>query len=174
MTIPTTARLSITPPAKACHNCRRNRLRCDRSLPQCQKCSSKGDQCLGYGRLLRWTNAVAVRGRLAEQVGQRPSPMELTGSNGDDNYPGHATGEISKLEVGLPVYAVKLALVDPLLKDLGPQQRLYISHCELFHPSCLISTKLQMSSIIALFHLPTYHKDTPKLTPTHPRPKSPT
>lgn len=103
-------------------------MRCDRSLPQCQKCISKGDQCLGYGRLLRWTNAVAVRGKLAEQVGQRPSTLELTGSNDDDSHYGHVTREISGLEVGLPVYAVKPGLIDPLFKDLGPRQRLYISH----------------------------------------------
>ncbi|KAK8071022.1 acriflavine sensitivity control protein acr-2 [Apiospora hydei] len=48
-----------------CHNCRRNRKRCDRSVPSCNKCSSTGQDCLGYGKLLRWTGGAASRGRLA-------------------------------------------------------------------------------------------------------------
>ncbi|KAK3941397.1 acriflavine sensitivity control protein acr-2 [Diplogelasinospora grovesii] len=40
---------------KSCHNCRRQRLRCDRSFPTCQKCSKKGLYCLGYGNLYIWT-----------------------------------------------------------------------------------------------------------------------
>ena len=50
---------------KACHNCRRQRLRCDRSQPECHKCTRSGKQCLGYGALFRWTGAVASRGKLA-------------------------------------------------------------------------------------------------------------
>ncbi|KAK0736372.1 fungal-specific transcription factor domain-containing protein [Apiosordaria backusii] len=50
---------------KACHNCRRRRLRCDKSVPSCHKCSLNGEECLGYGTLFRWANAPAVRGRLA-------------------------------------------------------------------------------------------------------------
>ncbi|KUI54485.1 Acriflavine sensitivity control protein acr-2 [Cytospora mali] len=131
MTVPSTAQLSITLPTKACHNCRRNRLRCDRSLPQCQKCSSKGDQCQGYGRLLRWANAAAVKGKLAEQVGQRPhAPLmeRQTWNNSDHHNLRLQSGENSKSDAGVTVYPVKSALVDPLLKDLSPQRRLYISH----------------------------------------------
>ncbi|KAK4640013.1 hypothetical protein QC761_611340 [Podospora bellae-mahoneyi] len=52
-------------PQKACHNCRRRRLRCDKSVPSCHKCSINGEECLGYGTFFRWANAPAVRGRLA-------------------------------------------------------------------------------------------------------------
>lgn len=52
-------------PTKACHNCRRQRLRCDRSYPHCHKCVVAGKECLGYGKLFRWTGAIATRGRLA-------------------------------------------------------------------------------------------------------------
>ncbi|SPN96625.1 related to fungal transcriptional regulatory protein [Cephalotrichum gorgonifer] len=38
-----------------CHNCRRRRLRCDRSRPSCNKCSSLGRECLGYDKLFVWT-----------------------------------------------------------------------------------------------------------------------
>ncbi|KKA27413.1 hypothetical protein TD95_005196 [Thielaviopsis punctulata] len=41
--------------AKACHNCRRRRLRCDRSRPTCNKCFISGQECLGYDRLFVWT-----------------------------------------------------------------------------------------------------------------------
>ncbi|KXX82506.1 Acriflavine sensitivity control protein acr-2 [Madurella mycetomatis] len=50
--------------SKACYNCRRRRLRCDRSRPFCHKCSSSGEECLGYGTVLRWANAPAIRGKL--------------------------------------------------------------------------------------------------------------
>lgn len=39
---------------KACYNCHRKRLRCDKSLPSCLKCSINGEECLGYGIVLRW------------------------------------------------------------------------------------------------------------------------
>ncbi|KIL95995.1 hypothetical protein FAVG1_00734 [Fusarium avenaceum] len=52
---------------KACHSCRRARLRCDRSIPHCSKCASRGVECLGYGRLFLWTGSVATRGKLAGQ-----------------------------------------------------------------------------------------------------------
>lgn len=52
---------------KACHSCRRARLRCDKSFPHCTKCVSRGVECLGYGRLFLWTGSVATRGKLAGQ-----------------------------------------------------------------------------------------------------------
>ncbi|KAL6857784.1 hypothetical protein ACO1O0_005227 [Amphichorda felina] len=55
----------ISTPTKRCHNCRRQRLRCDRSYPHCNKCLLAGKECLGYGQLFRWTGAIASRGKLA-------------------------------------------------------------------------------------------------------------
>ena len=52
-------------PGKPCHNCRRRRLRCDRSLPQCRKCTNAGQECLGYQALLIWTRGVASRGKMS-------------------------------------------------------------------------------------------------------------
>ena len=51
-------------PTKACHNCRKRRWRCDRSLPSCQKCSTAGTECLGYGKLFKWNSGVASRGKM--------------------------------------------------------------------------------------------------------------
>lgn len=59
-------------PAKPCHNCRRQRLRCDRSYPHCNKCTNAGKECLGYGKLFRWTGAVASRGKLAGRTSSAP------------------------------------------------------------------------------------------------------
>ncbi|OAP58228.1 hypothetical protein AYL99_07318 [Fonsecaea erecta] len=47
-----------------CPTCVRRRIRCDRSLPKCFKCSKKGLVCPGYGPRLRWANGIAVRGHL--------------------------------------------------------------------------------------------------------------
>lgn len=55
----------LNAPTKPCHNCRRRRLRCDRSYPHCHKCTVGGQECLGYGKLFRWTEGVASRGKLA-------------------------------------------------------------------------------------------------------------
>lgn len=52
-------------PKKACHNCRRRRLRCDRSLPHCHKCTNAGQECLGYETLFIWTWGVATRGKMS-------------------------------------------------------------------------------------------------------------
>jgi hypothetical protein len=32
-----------------CHTCRRQRLRCDATKPTCNKCATRGVECLGYG-----------------------------------------------------------------------------------------------------------------------------
>lgn len=67
-----TAMDPINPPTKPCHNCRRQRLRCDRSYPHCNKCIAAGKECLGYGKLFRWTGAVASRGKLAGRTSSAP------------------------------------------------------------------------------------------------------
>lgn len=63
---------SVQPPTKPCHNCRRQRLRCDRSYPHCNKCAASGKECLGYGKLFRWTGAIASRGKLAGRTSSAP------------------------------------------------------------------------------------------------------
>lgn len=101
---------------KACHNCRRRRLKCDRALPQCLKCIKNGQQCLGYQRLIRWETGVASRGKLAgvsyHEVGKRYERQ------GDHQVVVHS----------LPT--------DPLTQDLDASTRNYLHHCKLFwHPS---------------------------------------
>ncbi|KAJ6787350.1 hypothetical protein PWT90_06350 [Aphanocladium album] len=66
-------------PTKPCHSCRRQRLRCDRSYPHCNKCTNAGKECLGYGKLFRWTGAVASRGKLAGRTSSAPVPAQGSG-----------------------------------------------------------------------------------------------
>ncbi|KUJ21359.1 uncharacterized protein LY89DRAFT_577473 [Mollisia scopiformis] len=94
-------------PRKACHNCRRRRLRCDRSLPQCYKCTSTGQDCLGYQALLFWNNGVASRGKMSgmtfEDMKQRevkkerlsPESLSSTSSPPSSNIELESVGNIS-------------------------------------------------------------------------------
>ncbi|KAH6605259.1 Zn2Cys6 transcriptional regulator [Trichoderma cornu-damae] len=74
---------SVQPPTKPCHNCRRQRLRCDRSYPHCNKCAASGKECLGYGKLFRWTGAIASRGKLAGRTSSAPVEAGEEGEDGE-------------------------------------------------------------------------------------------
>lgn len=111
-----------SPPLKACHNCRRRRLRCDRSFPGCQKCSSKGEECLGYGNLLRWTNAVASRGKLAGHTHTHQTQQSLQAK--PPETPSREFGQ----SINIGSNQVGYSLVDPLLQDLSPRYRQYVGH----------------------------------------------
>lgn len=118
-------RLTPSPPSKPCHNCRRKRLRCDRSIPGCRKCDSKGEKCLGYGNLFRWTNAVAVRGNLADRIPQG----RILSPTRDVVIPCDNLTRRRQKPV-MEFQCLHLPLTDPLLVDLGPRNRVYIGHCE--------------------------------------------
>lgn len=60
-----------------CHNCRRRRLRCDRSRPSCNKCSSSGRECLGYDKLFVWTPCAGT-GIAARAAAGTPTPPAVT------------------------------------------------------------------------------------------------
>ena len=90
---------SVQAPTKPCHNCRRQRLRCDRSYPHCNKCTKAGKECLGYGQLFRWTGAVASRGKLAGRTSSAP----VTGAgNGKVEVSLHGAGPPSSSQSSLP------------------------------------------------------------------------
>jgi hypothetical protein len=110
----------------ACHNCRRQRLKCDRSIPHCAKCAKRGQDCLGYNQLFRWQKGVASRGKLAGVTFGK----EVVG--------GDARSAYSSLTRPLPrnrdfVEFVTMSLVsltDPLVRDLDHASRFYLSYCE--------------------------------------------
>ncbi|KAJ5794069.1 hypothetical protein N7457_000668 [Penicillium paradoxum] len=51
-------------PIKDCPTCQRRRIKCDRGLPGCRKCSKRSLECPGYGIQLKWVQGVASRGNL--------------------------------------------------------------------------------------------------------------
>ncbi|KAL5360171.1 fungal-specific transcription factor domain-containing protein [Aspergillus floccosus] len=52
--------------SKDCHSCYRRRIKCDRSLPKCRKCTIRGLQCPGFDLIrLKWDQGVASRGSFA-------------------------------------------------------------------------------------------------------------
>ncbi|PSS05331.1 fungal-specific transcription factor domain-domain-containing protein [Coniella lustricola] len=127
------------PPQKPCHNCRRKRLRCDRSFPGCEKCHAKGDKCLGYGALLRWTDARTT------ETGPRKSVSPPKQASASPPLSASPTSTTSSTETSAAALSVPLAdggnvmdlasmqsvctsLIQPLLQDIEPVHRLYISH----------------------------------------------
>ncbi|KAB5518092.1 acriflavine sensitivity control protein acr-2 [Coniochaeta sp. 2T2.1] len=116
-----TSVVPVRVPSKACHNCRRRRLRCDRSYPTCLKCAANGSQCLGYGGLLRWTHAVASRGKMA----------------GRTTFEEHST-QSGHVVADAPVTArpvrMSSTLIDPLFHELGTRGQFYAHHCMLSRP----------------------------------------
>lgn len=127
MTLSISNSASRTNPSKPCHNCRRRRLRCDRSLPGCHKCSSRREECLGYGQLLRWTNTIAVGDKLRGPVIHHEPYKQCSESGNFLDIPansGYATSNT------VEDWSVKFSLVDPILQDFGHRHRCYINHCE--------------------------------------------
>jgi hypothetical protein len=101
----------------ACHNCRRQRLKCDQTLPGCLKCIKRGQECLGYQKLFRWESGMASRGKLAGVTSQ-----DLLCTRG---------------KVSLPK-----CLADPLIQDLSGTSRRYLLYCKTSLPQleCLSLT----------------------------------
>ncbi|KAL5115640.1 hypothetical protein ACEQ8H_006439 [Pleosporales sp. CAS-2024a] len=120
-------------PAKACHNCRTKRWRCDRSLPSCQKCSSSGDECLGYGKLFRWNSGVASRGKmmgksydghdLLKREAKTHSALAPASSNRHQQHVRAARHTEEPMAM-----AVQRPLIDPLMNDLDQNSRYYMHH----------------------------------------------
>ncbi|KAI8631814.1 hypothetical protein F5Y19DRAFT_376712 [Xylariaceae sp. FL1651] len=115
---------------KPCHNCRRRRLRCDRSVPGCYKCAKTGQRCLGYGKLYRWASSEASGGQAGHRRGDA-----LTSSTQCDSLLQHkACGDRSYIrstltERGPSLHrTLNIALADPLLQDLSASSRYYLSY----------------------------------------------
>lgn len=144
-------------PTKACHNCRRQRLRCDRSYPQCNKCTRAGKECLGYGNFFRWTGAVASRGKFAGQTAPvasstssstSPSTSSSSWSCGDlakspkeesqydiadSEHQTSSDEEVQLIPRAQPAeleLSTPWVLVDPLYQDMGSRHRLYLQYCK--------------------------------------------
>ncbi|KAI9370024.1 fungal-specific transcription factor domain-containing protein [Aspergillus egyptiacus] len=108
------------PPAdKPCHNCRRRRLKCDRTVPACHKCARTGQECLGYGKLFIWTYGVASRGKMMG----RSYPMPARGPDQGMLLP----PQRGQAVVQPPLY-IDTPLLDPILHSLDAHSRRYVYH----------------------------------------------
>ena len=147
---PVSAPLTIAP--NPCHNCRRQRRRCDRTEPYCTKCASRGIQCLGYGKLLLWTGGAASRGKKAGDTsvssllndlttqraapGGRETQIGLAAGSGNPPWPvspdSASTGDgesLVRFSHGQPEISTPWVLTDPLFQDLKPSHRGYLDYC---------------------------------------------
>ncbi|KAE9579784.1 Acriflavine sensitivity control protein acr-2 [Colletotrichum fructicola] len=145
----------LNAPTKPCHNCRRRRLRCDRSYPHCHKCTAAGQECLGYGKLFRWTEGVASRGKLAGKAtitfSSAPEPeshsssLQLadpaassSGTQHPDLPPAASSSSaepepssalvVSAAAVRPGTQSAPWTLVDPLFQDVEHHYRHYLSY----------------------------------------------
>ncbi|KAF2182101.1 hypothetical protein K469DRAFT_587513 [Zopfia rhizophila CBS 207.26] len=139
----------LTLPTKSCHNCRRRRWKCDRSLPVCQKCLHSGADCLGYGKLFVWNQGVASRGKMMgksfeemasmkkegqehcpsskeREQSQRPGfSLTLVSNPGSGESPVSDPTKKEEMDTNMPL---RWSLIDPLVKDLNRHSRYYLFH----------------------------------------------
>ncbi|KAL4954356.1 fungal-specific transcription factor domain-containing protein [Aspergillus filifer] len=113
------------PAEKACHNCRRRRLKCDRTVPACNKCAQNGIECLGYGKLFLWEKGVASRGKMMGKT--FPMPQSKRQMNG------FSSPEMEVMNIrnfGCMDHGVFLPapLTDPFYQGLDYTSRLYVHH----------------------------------------------
>ncbi|WYZ41162.1 hypothetical protein EsH8_V_000057 [Colletotrichum jinshuiense] len=138
----------LNAPTKPCHNCRRRRLRCDRSYPHCHKCTTGGQECLGYGKLFRWTEGVASRGKLAGRTTitfsadtASTTPSQASAAAADpasasdpQDPPPPAEDDSTALVVstvrpaGFGTQSAPWTLVDPLFQGVEHHYRHYLSY----------------------------------------------
>jgi hypothetical protein len=93
--------------SKPCHNCRRRRLRCDRSWPSCNKCIISGQECLGYGKVFVWTQAMDSEGNM--------KPSSSTRRTLADQYHGVAGHKRLVLHGGPPLQTAHASRPPPPL-----------------------------------------------------------
>lgn len=124
--------------SKPCHNCRRRRLKCDLSLPTCQKCAKTGQECLGYGKLFLWNQGVASRGKMMGRSFAAPPAPPQTSPQRHDRQESRIVARFSGSNAAMSIRNMGMplqpSLIDPLLQDLSHSSRHYLSHCK----DCLV------------------------------------
>lgn len=123
---------------EACHSCRRQRLKCDRSLPQCLKCVKKGQKCLGYQRLLRWGQGIASRGKMTGVTFEEMTKNRTWPGNSDLQLSSSASLSSQRTSRGSSEVSSLGALTDPLVQDLNHASRKYLFYCEPYSRSCSV------------------------------------
>jgi hypothetical protein len=117
-------------PTGPCHTCRRRRVKCDLSVPQCLKCVRTGRECLGYQeKLFTWNYGIASRGKM---MGKTYSSEPVPAHRKIDRHLGTlwTPSEISALErLHLPS-PTRRFLTDPHLQGLDKPSQYYIYYCK--------------------------------------------
>ncbi|RMZ37382.1 hypothetical protein CA14_011645 [Aspergillus flavus] len=121
------------PGSKPCHNCRRKRRRCDRSVPVCHKCMKTGQECLGYGKLFIWNEGVASRGKMMGKTYATPNHLQpLTMSTRDEGTSRVWTFSCDlnpsipdRNDLRAPLY---ITPIDPLFQGMDNPSRRYLCH----------------------------------------------
>ncbi|KAK0391383.1 hypothetical protein NLU13_0884 [Sarocladium strictum] len=117
---------------KPCHNCRRRRLRCDRSFPGCLKCAVTGQECQGYGKIFTWTQTQAIdlngsKPNASSGGKQRTPSRVVTPSSAIVSNPfERPLAQDSSAEA--PRASTPGSLTDPLFQDLDRNSRYYLAH----------------------------------------------
>ncbi|KAI4723782.1 hypothetical protein E4T49_08491 [Aureobasidium sp. EXF-10728] len=107
---------SVEPPQHACHNCRRQRLKCDRTTPHCLQCIKRDRECLGYQRLFLWQDGIASRGKM-RGVTFKSQTKEKDCTVPEKDYSHQSSHDM-----------VPRTLKDPLVQDLDASLRFYLSY----------------------------------------------
>lgn len=125
--------------SKACHNCRRQRRKCDQTLPKCLKCVERGQECLGYQRLLRWEQGLASRGKMRGITSERLLENNQPRSTGPSCSPDSMDDDGRRRSISKTEALSPNVLIDPLFQNLDQTSRNLLSYCKLLliTPSCL-------------------------------------
>ncbi|KIW24881.1 uncharacterized protein PV07_10568 [Cladophialophora immunda] len=110
-----------------CPTCVKRRIRCDRSLPKCLKCSKKGLVCPGYGPRLRWANGIAVRGHLKGRTTphiDKPPPKPSSTASKDSTSPKSVKSPEQNSTVRPAPFVDPLETLFPGFPDLATRLRL--------------------------------------------------
>ncbi|KAI1412743.1 fungal-specific transcription factor domain-containing protein [Hypoxylon sp. FL1857] len=120
---------------KACHNCRNRRLRCDRSIPECHKCMSAGQECLGYGKLYKWVEKATPQDRngaksFVSSAVKTQEPLDSWSGPrlGSKIYAESADSNQLFKDVEPWSQVPSFSLLDPLLQDLELSSRHYLNY----------------------------------------------
>ncbi|KAF0328486.1 C6 finger domain protein [Colletotrichum asianum] len=117
--------------SNSCRTCRQKRVKCDRRLPACLRCSSLKLRCEGYERPKRlvWTHSMASRGKLMGKATFTPVDGSLSGVSW--RSPDEDELMESGSETGPSSSAIPWSLVEPDMQDLSPECRKYIRYFDL-------------------------------------------
>ncbi|KAL4966140.1 Zn(II)2Cys6 transcription factor [Aspergillus stella-maris] len=113
------------PAEKACHNCRRRRLKCDRTVPGCKKCEQYGVECLGYKKLFLWEKGVASRGKMMGKTFPIPQLKQQINTLRSPEKEVMNIRDFGCMENSLFLPA---PLTDPFYQGLDYTSRLYVHH----------------------------------------------